>query len=107
MSGVYTTYWESDLTGREHEVDVYYDYTPGCPEQGPTWDCGGVPAEEEGVEITCMVLSGMGMGGRDLSILLTEAQVGYITGRIFEHIESESEGDDDRGGEYGGEYGPI
>jgi hypothetical protein len=95
MSGVYSFTWESPRTNHEHEVDVYYDYTPGSLEQGPTYDCGGVPAEGEEIEITRMVLSGMGAKGRDLSVLLTEKQVEDITDKISEHIEAASEPDCD------------
>ena len=89
MSGVYSFTWESTKTNHEHDVDVYYDYTPGSPEVKPTYDCGGMPAEGEEIEITRMVLSGMGAKGRDLSVLLTAKQVEDITERISEYIASD------------------
>ena len=33
----------------ELEVIVRAEYTPGCKEQGPTYSCGGQPAEPEEV----------------------------------------------------------
>ena len=33
------------------EGTVTYIYTPGHPETGPTWDCGGQPADPAEIEI--------------------------------------------------------
>ena len=38
------------------EVEVNADYTPGRAEQGPTYDCGGQPAEGPEVEITAVAV---------------------------------------------------
>ena len=37
-------------TGFEVEVRVSGTYLPGYPERGPTYDCGGEPAEPESIE---------------------------------------------------------
>lgn len=34
----------------EVEVDLTGTYNPGFPETGPTYDCGGTPAEPESME---------------------------------------------------------
>ena len=40
------------MIGREEvELVVTYSVTPGCPEMGPTYACGGTPAEPDEVEI--------------------------------------------------------
>ncbi len=40
------------MVGREEiELVVTYRVTPGCPETGPTYACGGTPAEPDEVEI--------------------------------------------------------
>lgn len=36
---------------REIELVVTYSVIPGCPETGPTYACGGTPAEPDEVEI--------------------------------------------------------
>lgn len=36
---------------QEVELVVTYSVTPGCPEQGPSYACGGTPAEPDEVEI--------------------------------------------------------
>lgn len=32
------------------EVEITYAFTPGCPETGPTYSCGGTPAEPDEIE---------------------------------------------------------
>jgi hypothetical protein len=39
----------------ENEVVVYYTYHPGYPQLGPTYSCGGEPAEPPEVEIVKVV----------------------------------------------------
>lgn len=39
------------IADTEIEVEVEFTSTPGCPEQGPTYSCGGQPAEPAEIEI--------------------------------------------------------
>lgn len=32
-------------------VDIDFQYRPGCPERGPTYACGGTPAEPAEIEV--------------------------------------------------------
>ena len=44
----------------EVEVDLAGTYHPGFPEAGPTYDCGGTPAEPESMEdVEVLSLSGL------------------------------------------------
>ena len=43
---------------QEVELVVTYSVTPGCPEQGPTYACGGTPAEPDEVEIVSIKHNG-------------------------------------------------
>jgi hypothetical protein len=46
-----TIYRETET--EEFEIDITARYYGGCPEKGPTYDCGGQPADPESVEILC------------------------------------------------------
>jgi hypothetical protein len=47
------------MIGRQEvELVVTYSVTPGCPETGPTYACGGTPAEPDEVEIVSVKHSG-------------------------------------------------
>jgi hypothetical protein len=46
----YSTGWNL-ADDQETEVTVVFTYTPGAPEQGPTYDCGGTPADPDVIEI--------------------------------------------------------
>lgn len=35
----------------DFEVEVVYTFSPGCPEQGPSYACGGQPADPPEVDI--------------------------------------------------------
>lgn len=43
---------------REIELVVTYSVTPGSPETGPTYACGGTPAEPDEVEIVSIKHNG-------------------------------------------------
>lgn len=43
---------------REIELLVTYSVTPGRPETGPTYSCGGTPAEPDEVEIVSVTHDG-------------------------------------------------
>ena len=47
-----------DVEGVEVTLLASYSYTPGCPEQGPSYDSGGQPAEGPEIEITSMKVKG-------------------------------------------------
>jgi hypothetical protein len=69
----------------ETEVTVEYVYRPGRPEQGPTYDCGGQPAEPPEVEIIRVTANG-------IQIEPTEAELEAWTTSIAEnHEEDERE----------------
>ena len=47
------------MIGREEvELVVTYSVTAGCPETGPTYACGGTPAEPDEVEIVSIKHNG-------------------------------------------------
>lgn len=47
------------MIGREEvELVVTYSVTPGRPETGPTYSCGGTPAEPDEVEIVSIKRNG-------------------------------------------------
>ena len=47
------------MIGREEvELVVTYSVAPGCPETGPTYSCGGTPAEPDEVEIVSIKRNG-------------------------------------------------
>ena len=46
-----TTYTPDEEDAEEIELLIYYTYTPGQPERGPTYACGGTPAEPAEVEL--------------------------------------------------------
>ena len=47
------------MIGREEvELVVTYSVAPGCPETGPTYSCGGTPAEPDEVEIVSIKHNG-------------------------------------------------
>jgi len=68
----------------EDETDalVKYTYRPGCPERGPTYDCGGEPAEPPEVEILKVTVGGV-------QIEPTEAEFGAWTTWIMNNHEPE------------------
>lgn len=43
---------------REFELEVTYSVTPGRPAQGPTYSCGGQPAEDAEIEIISVTHNG-------------------------------------------------
>lgn len=69
----------------ETEVVVHYTATPGSPERGPTYDCGGTPAEPAEVEIVKVTAAGV-------EIEPTGDEIAGWTMWIFEfHEEPEDE----------------
>lgn len=44
----------------ENDVDllITFSYSPGSPERGPTWSCGGEPAEDPEVDFLDIVVDG-------------------------------------------------
>jgi hypothetical protein len=52
----------------ETEVVVEYTYHPGRPEQGPTYDCGGQPAEPPEVEIVRVTAGGVEIDATDAEL---------------------------------------
>jgi hypothetical protein len=51
IRGTYSQQVSIDVDGTEVLVDVRYFYTPGSPEQGPSYASGGQPAEPPDIEI--------------------------------------------------------
>lgn len=60
---------------REIELVVTYSVSPGCPEQGPTYSCGGQPAEPPEVEIIAIKHNGQpfNVSGEEEDALLERA----------------------------------
>lgn len=44
------------------EIEITFSYSPGTPEQGPTFDCGGQPAEGPEIElVSAKLIDGHGI----------------------------------------------
>lgn len=43
-------HFEMELVYKGHELNIEGYVLPGCPERGPTYDCGGTPAEPAELE---------------------------------------------------------
>ena len=59
MSGGYTQQVPVEIDDVEIMLDVTYSYSPGAPEQGPSYASGGQPAEAAEIEITGMSVNGI------------------------------------------------
>jgi hypothetical protein len=66
----------------EAETDAVAEYTfhPGYPERGPTYDCGGTPAEPPEVEIIRVTRAG-------IEIEPTDVELTTWTTEIMENYE--------------------
>lgn len=67
---------------RELELVVTYNMTPGCPEQGPTYSCGGTPADPPEVEIVSVTHE-----GRDFP--LSDEEEEALLDQAYERAESD------------------
>lgn len=56
MKFTYTTMHSFDGEN-DVELSILYEYTPGAPERGPTYDCGGTPAESPEVIVLGMMVN--------------------------------------------------
>jgi len=41
------------------ELRILYEYAPGAPERGPSYDCGGEPATGPEVDVISMLVDGV------------------------------------------------
>jgi hypothetical protein len=41
------------------ELSILYEYTPGAPERGPSYDCAGEPAEYTEVDLISLLVDGV------------------------------------------------
>jgi hypothetical protein len=81
-----TTLNRHDAT--ETEVTIHYTATPGTPERGPTYACGGTPAEPAEVEIVRVTVDGV-------EIEPTDAEIEAWTTWVWENHEDDSPDPDD------------
>jgi hypothetical protein len=72
----------------ETDAVAQYTYTPGHPERGPTYDCGGTPAEPPEVEIVLVTAGGV-------KIEPTDAEMEAWTTEIMENHEPDAGPDPD------------
>ena len=56
------TYFQDWTLDDEREVTVEFTVIPGRPETGPTYACGGTPAEPPEIEIVAIVHNGAAIG---------------------------------------------
>lgn len=72
-------------------VDVEYSYTPGRPATGPTYSCGGEPAEPAEIEINKLSIGlpnqGMVVANADD---LSEVEYNQIYDKLMENHDSDS-----------------
>jgi hypothetical protein len=76
------------LDGAETDAIAEYTFHPGYPERGPTYDCGGTPAEPPEVEIVLVTAGGV-------KIEPTDAEIEAWTTEIMENHEPDAGPDPD------------
>ena len=50
LHSIMASYSPPDTDTPEIELEIFFTFTPGQPERGPTYACGGTPAEPAEVE---------------------------------------------------------
>lgn len=73
----YETQIEND-EGEEIDVTIFYQLIPYVPEQGPTYACGGQPAEGGYCEIETV------LDAEGVEVTLTKAQIEHWETRLYE-----------------------
>ena len=68
----------------ELEVDVRYTATPGEPETGPTYACGGTPASPPEVEIDFVTIAGC-----STPVTLTTDEEERLLQYLLEHLDDD------------------
>ncbi len=68
----------------ELEVDVRYSVTPGEPETGPTYACGGTPATGPEIEIDFVTLA-----GNATPVILTADEEEKLLQYLLEHLDDD------------------
>lgn len=77
--------WTLDLgVLGEQDVEILYDYSPGAPEQGPTYSSGGQPADPPEVTITQIFIL-VGTASVECSWMIDQIDSDEMD-RIHEHI---------------------
>ena len=86
------------LHNDELEVIVRGDVTPGCPEQGPTYSCGGQPAEPDTVdgvavffEKTVRSDGKLDLIEEDITFLFTESALEDLGDELIQSAREEAE----------------
>lgn len=71
--------------GHELQIDGYL--LPGCPERGPSWDCGGSPAEPDEIEdVTFTLVKRIKGKLRSREIQISDSMFGELYDKIFARI---------------------
>lgn len=83
-----TVYRSGEVNGMDYdyEIDVEYTVTPGYPERGPSYACGGTPADPPEIEILSSKVDGK-------HAELTDAEIE----KILEDHDFTPDFDEDRG----------
>lgn len=71
-----------------YELDVDYTFFPARPEQGPTYSCGGQPAEDAEIEIT-KIESDQKQGAFELTDEEAGELLDWLFTDAFEQIQEE------------------
>lgn len=90
-----TVYLERD--GEDFELEVEADLSPFIPATGPTYSCGGQPAEGGEIEVTSVKYKGEELGG------LTAAEDAFILNYLYENLTGD-EGDFDDGPDFNEDF---
>lgn len=72
----------------EGEILVSFKYHAGMPERGPTYSCGGTPAEPDEIEILKIEAGQDESGwskGQDITDLITEQEYDYIESQLYDN----------------------
>lgn len=91
MARGYSQQFPVSIDDIEIMLDITYSYSPGCPEQGPSYASGGQPAEAAEIWITGMAVKGVEVPAWFFDAVIEGERV---MDWIREHHDGD--GDDDR-----------
>lgn len=93
MSRRYSQQVPVEIDDIEIMLDVAYSYSPGAPEQGPSYASGGEPAEAAEIEIT-----GMSVKGAEVPQWFFDAVL--ASEKVMDWLQEQHDGDDDDRSDY-------
>ncbi len=78
------TEWTIGDDENEHDVilDIFFDFTRGYPETGPTYFSGGEPSEPDSVELNRVICTEPDGSKRDMTD--AEIKAAFKSGRLYQ-----------------------